>query len=84
MESSRIFIAISIVLLLGILLYTDYMLRESDRKKLTPLAGLGFGFVLAGILFGENRLTGYLLIGTGITLAVIDILIKFRKGNKKP
>jgi hypothetical protein len=34
------------------------------------------GFVLAGILFGENRLVGYALLGIGVILAVIDIVRK--------
>ena len=49
---------------------------RNNRKenRLTPMAGLAFGFVLAGILFGDDRLIGYGLMGVGVILAVIDIV----------
>jgi hypothetical protein len=44
------------------------------------LASLAFGFVVAGIVFGnDNRLIGYGLMGIGVLLAVLDI---FRNRNK--
>jgi len=43
-------------------------------KRLSPLAGLAFGFVLAGIFFDSNRFLGYGLIGVGVILAIIDML----------
>jgi uncharacterized membrane protein len=46
------------------------------------MAGLAFGFIIAGVGFGENRLLGYGLFGTGIILAIIDIIIKTRKGKE--
>jgi hypothetical protein len=39
------------------------------------LAGLAWAFVLAGIIFGEDRLIGYGLMGVGVVLAVIDVFI---------
>lgn len=43
---------------------------------MTPLASSAFTFVFAGILFGENRLIGYSLMGVGIILALIDMVNK--------
>ena len=53
------------------------------KNRLTPLAGLAFAFVLAGIFFGENRLIRYGLIGIGIILAVVDIIIRSRKKSAR-
>lgn len=83
MEPSRIYMAIGIILLAIIALLSALISGKSDRKKLSPLAAISFGFVLAGICFGEKRIFGYGLIGTGIVLAVIDIILKSRQ-NKKP
>lgn len=81
MESSTIYIAIGIISLGVIALLVVQKRQEgSVRKQLTPLAGLAFGFVLAGILFGEERIVGYSLLGAGVLLAVIDMIMKLRRG----
>lgn len=79
MIESQIYIAISIVVLAIIALVVFFVNKNKKNKKLTPLAGLAFGFVLAGIIFGDDRLIGYSLIGIGIILAVIDIIKKSKK-----
>lgn len=74
MNASQIYILISIAILLIIaVIFVFFIKKGKKKKKLTPLAGLSFGFVLAGIIFGDNRIIGYSLIGIGIVLAVIDI-----------
>jgi hypothetical protein len=52
--------------------------RDKRQNRLTPLAGLAFTFIIAGILFGENRILGYGLMGVGVLMAVIDIFINIR------
>jgi hypothetical protein len=58
MNSSQIFIALSIVVLAVIALLVFFLGRSRKVKRFTPLAGLAFGFVLAGIIFGDDRLIG--------------------------
>jgi hypothetical protein len=79
MSISQIYILISIIVLLVIASIVFFAGRHRKEKNLTPLAGLAFGFVLAGMIFGENRLIGYSLMGIGVLLAVLDI---FRNRNK--
>ena len=71
-----IFIVVGALLILGMLAYATG--RSGRPEKLTPLAGLAFAFVLAGIMFGEARLFGYGLIAIGVVLALIDIVKKTR------
>jgi hypothetical protein len=71
-----IVIAITALLILAILAYASF--RSGRPQRLTPLAGLAFAFVLAGILFGEDRFVGYGLMGVGVLLALIDIIRKSR------
>jgi len=73
MHMSQIYIAISIVVLAIVGLLVFFM-GKSRVNRLTPLAGIAFGFVLAGILFGESRLVGYGLLGIGVIFAIIDII----------
>lgn len=73
MNTSQIFIIVSIAVLALIALLIFFLGGSRKENRLTPLAGLAFGFVLAGILFGDNRLFGYSLLGIGVILAVIDI-----------
>lgn len=78
MNTSQIWIAISIVVLAVVALFVFFVRRDRKENRLTPLAGLAFGFVLAGILFGDDRLIGYGLMGVGVILAVIDMFKRSR------
>lgn len=80
METSQIYILISIIVLLIVAVVMFFVKKNKKQKNITPLAGLAFGFVLTGIIFGDNdRLIGYGLMGIGVLLAVVDIIKKFRK-----
>ena len=76
METSKIYIAISVLALviIGILLF--FKQKRIKDKVITPLTGLAYSFVLAGIIFGDERVIGYSLIGIGVVLSIIDILRK--------
>ncbi len=78
MNTSQIYIAISIIVLAAIALLVIFLGKSKKENRLTPLAGLAFGFILAGIIFGDNRLIGYSLLGIGVILSVIDIFIKLK------
>ena len=52
MNTSQIFIVVSIVVLASITLLALFIGKSRKENSLTPLAGPAFGFVLAGILFG--------------------------------
>jgi len=73
------YIAISIIALLIIAALAFFVKKNKKQKKLSTLAGLSFVFVIAGIVFGDDRLIGYGLIGVGIILAVVDIIMKSKK-----
>jgi hypothetical protein len=74
METSQIYILISIIVLLIIAIILFFIKKNKNEKRITPLAGIAFGFILAGIVFGESRLVGYSLMGIGVLLAVVDII----------
>jgi len=79
MEASQIYIISSVVVLLIILGLLTFIKRRPNQKTWSPLAGIAFAFILAGIIFGANRWVGYSLLGVGVLLAVIDIVFKLRK-----
>lgn len=78
MNPSQIYVALTIVAFVLIAILVFVVKKRKAEKTLTPLAGLAFGFVLAGLFFGDERLIGYSLLGVGVILAVIDIVKKFR------
>ena len=80
MNSPQIYISISIVVLATVAVLLFFANKNQKDKKLTPLAGFAFGFILAGVFFGDERLIGYSLFGVGIIIAVVDI---FRKQMAK-
>lgn len=79
MEAPQIYILISITVLLIIAVIVIFIKKNKKQKPLTPLAGLAFAFILAGMFFGDGRFMGYSLIGIGVLLAVIDMIIKLKK-----
>jgi uncharacterized membrane protein len=75
---TQVFVVLSVVVLAAIVVLLFLVGKDRKENRLTPLAGLAFGFVLAGILFGDDRLIGYALLGIGVILALVDILRRSR------
>lgn len=75
---SAVYVAIAVAALAVVFAVVWFGGGAKRAKRLTPLAGLAFGFVIAGIVFGDNRLIGYSLMGVGVTLAILDILVRRR------
>ncbi len=73
MTASVAFVAISIADLAVVAILVFLVRGKRAENRITPLASLAFALVVAGILFGEDRLVGYSLMGIGIVLAVADI-----------
>ena len=78
MNTSQIYIVVSIVVLAAIALLVIFLGKSRKENRLTQLAGLAFSFILAGIIFGNNRLIGYSLLAIGVILSVIDIVKKLK------
>jgi len=74
MDTPTIYIVLAIIgfAIIAVLLVVVY--RRKEQARLTPLAGLAFGFMLMGLFFGDERWLGYSLLGIGFVLAVADIL----------
>lgn len=70
------FVALSIVVLIAVALLVYLSSRKGEGKPLSPLAGLAFACILAGLVFGERHWFGYALLGAGVVLAVIDMIRK--------
>lgn len=82
MNFSQISITIAIGVLLAIVVLLFIMGQRAKGVHLTPLAGVAFAFIIAGIIYSENRLMGYGLMGVGVMFAVIDMIRKLRKNKK--
>jgi hypothetical protein len=74
MNFPGIYIALSLVVLAAVAVLIFFVGKRRNANRLTSLAGLAFGFIVAGILFGENRFIGYGLMGVGVILAIADIV----------
>lgn len=79
MNASQIYIAISIAALAIIAILFFFIKKNKKENKLSKLAGLASAFIIAGIIFGDDRLIGYSLFGVGVILAVIDMVMKFKR-----
>ena len=79
METSQLYILVSIVVLAIAALLIFLIQTDRTENRLKPLDGLAFGFILAGILFGEGRPLGYSLLGIGVLLAVVDMVNRSHK-----
>ncbi len=52
--------------------------RSREGRPLSPLAAVSFALVVAAIAFGDDGLLPYVLIGLGVSLAVLDALLQYR------
>jgi len=78
MNTSQIWIAVSIVVLAIVALLVFFVGKGKKENRLTPLASLAFACILAGVIFGDDRLIGYSLLGAGVILAVFDMFNRSR------
>ena len=76
---SAAYVAIAVAALAVVFAVVWFRGPTNRSKRLTPLAGLAFGFVIAGIVFGDNRLIAYSLMGVGVTLAIVDNILVRRR-----
>jgi uncharacterized membrane protein len=76
MDAYQVYILMSIVVLALVAILLYFASRKRPKRGLSRLAALSFAFIIAGIIFGEDRLVGYSLLGAGIGLAVVDIYDK--------
>ena len=81
--TSEAYMAVAILALLMIAVAMFFVNKDRKQKRLSPLAGLAFAFVICGIICGSERITGYALICVGLFLAVVDILISSKAIPKK-
>jgi hypothetical protein len=79
MNTSQIYLTLSIPVLLIITVRAFIVGRNSKEKVCSPLTGLASGFVLAGIVFGGDRLIGYALLGVGVVLAIVDMVRRLKE-----
>jgi hypothetical protein len=68
-----VWIAISIIALVVIVVLL-LIARGRQYQQPSNLAILGLSLVVLGIIFGDNRLIGYPLIGVGVFLSVIEAI----------
>ena len=83
METALIFIIISIIAILLLVFLVLFLYGDRNHKPLSIIATIALGFVLAGIIFSENRDLGLVLMSTGIILSIIDIIAIKRNNQKK-
>lgn len=79
MGASQVFVwaSIGVLALVGFLVF--FVSRGRGENRLTPWAGLAFACVVSGIVFGDDKLVGYSLLGLGVILAVVDIFNRSRR-----
>jgi len=78
-SGAQIYIALALVIL-AILAAVSWRGRKQEPPQLSKLAAVAFALLIAGMIFGERRAIGYILLGAGVALAVVDM---YRKNKKK-
>ena len=73
MNTSQIFIAVFVITLAIVALLVFFVSKNRKENRLTPLASLAFTFTVLGVVFSDDRLIGYGLMGVGVLLAVVDM-----------
>jgi len=76
MEVAQIYVVVAILVLIVIAGVVFLMKKDKKKERLSPLAGLAFGFIISGIVFTDNRWFSYGLLGVGVVLAIVDIFLK--------
>ena len=78
MNASQIHLLVTIVVFVAVAILIFVFSRNKNALMIHPLTGLAFAFILSGLLFGDNGLIGYGLMGIGVIFAVIDMIRRSR------
>jgi hypothetical protein len=70
---------LSLIILAIILILEIFTLKKKKLKKSSKLATSAMTLIVLGIIFGEDRLIGYSLIGVGILLSIIDLIKNLKR-----
>jgi uncharacterized membrane protein len=73
------YVLLSLIIILIVVVLVFFVGKNKNENRLTPLAGLAFGFIVAGILFGEKWVLGYGFLFIGVVIAIVDIFVRARK-----
>jgi hypothetical protein len=76
-----VYIITAIIALVIIAIFFIFVQKNTGQKQPSGIVYIGLLFIIAGIIFGEDRLFGYSLIGLGAILSIFDIIVKWRRGN---
>jgi predicted membrane protein len=83
MSTTRIDILMTVIAIaLIVLLVFVIKGKEPQKKKFSIIGFFASAFIVSGIVFANNRTIGYILIGIGIALSMLEI-IKKRMANLK-
>ena len=78
MNASQIYIVLSVAVFVIVALLVFFVASKKHEQAFTPITILAFGFILTGMLFGNNRLFNYSMMGIGMILAVVDMIRKLQ------
>jgi hypothetical protein len=81
MDSPAIFFFTSVAVLAAITAAFFFTGKRVPEKRLSGLATVSFILVLAGIVFGDDRIVGYSLLAIGLAFAVADVIRKRKKSD---
>jgi hypothetical protein len=84
MGVSQVYVVIAVGVLAAVAVLVFLVGRRGERNRLTPLAGLAWACILAGLMFGESRALGYGLLAVGVSLAVVDMVRRLRETRFTP
>jgi len=78
---STVYIVTAIIVLAILAIFFIFVRKKTGQKQPSRIVFIALFLVIAGILSGEDRLTGYSLIGCGVLLSILDIYLNQRKGT---
>jgi hypothetical protein len=70
---STVNLVISVLLLAFITFFLFFYRKKKGENRFTLTSILAFGFVLAGFIYGADRMIGFGLLAIGGILAIVEI-----------
>ena len=73
------YVFISLMAFLGISILIFLIKKNQKHQNLSVFEALSFVFIVAGIIFGGERIIGFSLICAGVVFVVADIYIRVKE-----
>lgn len=81
MNPARVYVIVTIAAFLVVAGLILFYRRRKEGERLSPLAGVAFGFIVASTFMRDNLAVGYILVAAALLAAAAEVVLRSRRAK---